>query len=57
MPFFIVLAAAVIFGLSCVAAWLTHIVVCIKTATWVLLVIGIIVPPIGAIHGFMIWFS
>jgi hypothetical protein len=39
------------------AAWVTHVVVCIKTTSWILLVFGIIVPPIGLIHGIGTWFG
>ncbi|UKL14898.1 hypothetical protein [Erwinia phage Gungnir39] len=37
------------------AAWLTHIVVCLKTASWGFLIAGAIFFPIGFIHGLMIW--
>jgi len=37
------------------AAWVTHVVTCIKTGTYVLLVIGALVFPIGVIHGWAIW--
>lgn len=36
-------------------SWITHVVTCIKTSSWVLLVVGAIVAPIGVVHGFMIW--
>lgn len=36
-------------------AWITHVVVCIQTKAWVLLVIGSLLAPVGAIHGVMIW--
>jgi hypothetical protein len=38
-----------------IAAWITHVVVCIQNAAWALLFIGAILAPVGAIHGFMIW--
>jgi hypothetical protein len=38
-------------------AWITHVVVCIKTASWILLIIGAFVFPIGVIHGWAIWFG
>lgn len=40
-----------------IAAWITHVVACIQAGAWVLLVIGIFVPPIGWIHGVMVWFD
>lgn len=51
-------------GIGCIAGlllmfalWATHVIVCIKTASWVLLVVGAIVFPVGMIHGFGIWFG
>ena len=45
------------FVVTTFAAWVTHVVVCIKTASWILLVFGIVVPPIGLVHGFGTWFG
>jgi uncharacterized membrane protein YGL010W len=39
------------------AAWVTHVVVCIKTTSWILMVFGIVIPPIGIIHGWGVWFG
>lgn len=39
------------------AAWLTHVVVSIQSAKWVLLVMGSLVFPIGCVHGTGIWFG
>lgn len=50
-------SAAIVTLLSIVAAWVTHVVVCIKTTSWSLLVFGIVVPPIGLIHGVGTWFG
>ena len=44
----------VFYALS-LAAWLTHIVVCIKAGMWLLLITGAIMFPIGIIHGFGVW--
>jgi len=38
-------------------AWLSHVVVSIQTQSWILLIIGIVVPPIGWVHGVMTWFG
>jgi hypothetical protein len=38
-----------------IAALVTHIVMCIKTASWILLLFGMCMPPIGVIHGIMVW--
>lgn len=37
------------------AAWLTHIVVCISSAAWGLLIAGAILFPIGIVHGIGYW--
>lgn len=49
--------AAFAFVFTTVAAWVTHVVVCIKSASWILLVFGIVMPPIGFIHGIGTWFG
>lgn len=38
-------------------SWITHIVVCLKTAAWGFLIAGAIVFPIAWIHGTGIWFG
>lgn len=40
-----------------IAAWITHVIICIKSASWVLLAFGCIVAPIGVIHGIGSWFG
>lgn len=40
-----------------VLAWMTHVITTIKTASWVLLVMGSVIFPIGVIHGIAIWFG
>ncbi len=52
-----VLCLAILFGLAAAAAWITHVIVCIKTASWILLLFGCIVAPIGVIHGIGVWFG
>jgi len=39
------------------AAWLTHVVVSIQSASWLLLLAGAIVFPVGCVHGTGIWFG
>ena len=39
------------------AAWLTHIVVCLQTAAWGFLVAGALLVPIAWIHGTGLWFG
>ena len=41
----------------CVAAWLTHIVHCLLTAKYLLLIAGTFIFPVGIIHGVGIWFG
>ena len=62
-------AAAVVTGIGvAIAGWMTHIIVAIQVLTSstdlattvgyaVLLVIGIVIPPIGALHGVGVWFG
>jgi hypothetical protein len=38
-------------------AWATHVVVCLKTASWGFLIAGAIMAPVGMIHGVGIWFG
>lgn len=42
---------------TALAAWVTHVVVCIKASAWILLIFGIVVPPIGLVHGIGVWFG
>ena len=37
------------------AAWLTHVIVCIGTSKWLLLIAGAIVFPVGCVHGTGVW--
>lgn len=39
------------------AAWLTHVVVCLKAGSWGFLIAGAVFAPVGVIHGIMIWFG
>lgn len=38
-----------------VGAWLTHVIVCIGTSKWLLLIAGAIVFPVGCVHGTGVW--
>lgn len=40
-----------------VGSWITHIVVCIKTASWGFLIAGALFFPIANVHGTGIWFG
>lgn len=39
------------------AAWLTHVIVCLLKAKYLLLIAGAIIFPVGIIHGFGLWFG
>jgi hypothetical protein len=51
--------AAIIGGvaITAFAAWLTHVIVCIKSASYVFLLAGAIFAPIGIVHGVGVWFG
>jgi hypothetical protein len=49
--------AYIVFLLTAVASWVTHIVTCINQAAWLFLIAGAILPPIGIIHGYGVWFG
>lgn len=55
-------------GIAGFAGWLTHVIVCLMrifsndpsvdaTTTVIVLVLGAIFAPVGAIHGVLIWFG
>lgn len=46
-----------VFALWIVAAWITHVVVCLKTASWGFLIAGAIMFPVAWVHGTGIWFG
>lgn len=37
------------------AAWFTHVIYCLFTGSWLLLIAGAIVVPIGVVHGLGLW--
>lgn len=43
--------------LASIAAWITHVVVCIKASAWLFLIAGAIAAPVGVIHGIGVWFG
>lgn len=49
------LLAFVALILTNLAAWITHVIVCIKASAWVLLAFGCIVAPVGVVHGVGVW--
>lgn len=46
-----------LFILWVIAAWLTHIAVCFKTAAWGFLIAGAIFFPVAWVHGTGVWFG
>jgi hypothetical protein len=51
-----------VLALGCVmlwpfAAWITHIVICIQAQSWLLLIAGAIMFPVGIVHGTGAWFG
>jgi hypothetical protein len=40
-----------------VAAWLTHVIVCLKSGLWGFLIAGAIFAPVGVVHGVGVWFG
>jgi len=47
------------FGIAAVfvalAAWFTHVIVCLSSAKYLLLIAGAFVFPVGIIHGVSVW--
>jgi hypothetical protein len=44
-------------AVSLFAAWCYHVIDCIRDEQWLLLIVGIFVPPIGWLHGFAVMFG
>ena len=40
-----------------VLSWITHVIVCLKTASWGFLIAGALFVPIACIHGTGVWFG
>lgn len=49
--------AIIALWLFSLAAWGTHVIVCIKTGSWLFLIAGAIAAPVGVVHGVGIWFG
>lgn len=47
----------IVFCVTLFAAWLTHVIVCLKTASWGFLVAGALFFPVGIVHGIGTWFG
>lgn len=40
-----------------VASWFTHVIVCLKAASWGFMIAGAIFFPVAVVHGVGIWFG
>jgi predicted membrane channel-forming protein YqfA (hemolysin III family) len=40
-----------------ILSWLTHVITCLKTASWGFLIAGAVFFPVGCVHGTGIWFG
>lgn len=49
--------AGIVLFIWIAAAWITHIVVCFKTASWGFLIAGALFFPVAWFHGTGIWFN
>lgn len=43
--------------IAAIAAWFTHILICLQTANWLFLIAGAIFFPIAVVHGVGSWFG
>ncbi len=43
--------------LTCMLAWVTHVIHCLVHAKYLLLIAGGFIFPVGMIHGIGIWFG
>lgn len=51
------MAAIVTVVLTSMAAWITHVFICLKAGTWGFLIAGALLPPIAVVHGGGHWFG
>ena len=51
------LAAIVLFAFTGMAAWVTHIITCLREDEWGFLIAGALFFPIAIIHGIGVWFG
>lgn len=49
------ICSAVLLVITALSAMVTHIIVCIKTSAWILMLFGLFFAPVGIIHGIGIW--
>lgn len=53
----LIFTVAISFGILMltIGAWVQHVITSIQNEQWILLLIGIFVPPVGWIHGIGVW--
>lgn len=51
------IALWIITVLTSFAAWMTHVVICVHSEQWLLLIAGTIAFPVGIVHGIGHWFG
>lgn len=44
-------------AIAAIAAWFTHIIVCLSAGKWGFLIAGALFFPIAIVHGIGIWFG
>jgi hypothetical protein len=54
---FSLIAVPIALVIACIAAWFTHVIVCLTAGKWGFLIAGALAFPIAIIHGVMIWFG
>jgi hypothetical protein len=52
-----IIMTATLIGITCFAAWITHIFTCFSDGLWGFLIAGALLFPIGILHGFYLWFQ
>jgi len=50
-------AILVLPAIICFAAWLTHVIDCLRDGEWGFLIAGALMFPIAIVHGIGIWFG
>jgi|TARA_R110000765_G_scaffold397776_1_gene492007 hypothetical protein len=46
-----------LFCLSFITAWFTHVIYCFNIEAWGLLIAGAVLAPIAVFHGVYLWFT
>lgn len=46
-----------LFWAACVGGWITHVIRCVEADYTAFLFLGIFIPPVGVIHGWIVWLT